>query len=487
MKVYFYFSVHEPLFLRVAEELQRHHGVRDVGGFVYGLDQARWLAENGFRPYRLDVYSEWLDPLGDWKVNPAYLEEAERKYGHPTLASMMYTDRHLLKRPAEEIPAILELTARRAEKVFQSDPPDALVMESVSCLADYMLWAVARHHGVRVLLVDAGRIPGRALVYDNPQQRWSSVEDTFEKMRRRDLQPEERSAAEEFVAQFRQRRPRLFRMGPQFLPSLSHEDLRRFARWWRRWMQDPRNITLRSPVAMTKDRALRVVRYRAARFFRLFEEPVAGEAYVLFPLQLQPESTTSVCAPMYMDQVGLVEDLARCMPAGWKLYVKEHFASIGRRPLMDYRRMSRLWNVRLIRPDCDGLALVQDARAVATVSSTMGWEAAMIGKAVVTFGEAFYNALPSVFRAGSLPKADLPFLFRRIKEGYQPDEEILLKFVAAILRETTETRIIWDNPWTRYGVLDDENVRNIAELLARQLFGTQGAPILMPLGANNPR
>ncbi len=132
-----------------------------------------------------------------------------------------------------------------------------------------------------------------------------------------------------------------------------------------------------------------VRRFRSDRF----DEPRDGEPYIYFPLHLSPEASTMVLAPAFADQVAVIDRLAESIPLSHKLYVKEHPTMIGRRPEGYYDRIRRHTNVRLINPLSDSMTLSRRADLVAVITGTVGWEALLMGRSVLMFGESFFSHL----------------------------------------------------------------------------------------------
>jgi hypothetical protein len=158
-----------------------------------------------------------------------------------------------------------------------------------------------------------------------------------------------------------------------------------------------------------------VRRFRAERF----DEPCNGEDFVYFPLHLSPEASTMVLAPDFVDQLAVIDRLAMRIPLSHKLYVKEHPTMIGRRPAGYYERIRRHPNVRLINPLSDSMALTRRADLVAVITGTVGWEAILMGRQVLMFGESFFSHLGFCHRAGEM--ADLgPLMKEIIFNGKQP-------------------------------------------------------------------
>lgn len=124
--------------------------------------------------------------------------------------------------------------------------------------------------------------------------------------------------------------------------------------------------------------------------------PVQGERFVLFPLHRQPEASIDVLGDFYSDQLGLLRQISRALPATHSLYVKEHLSAIGDRGLAFYREVAQLPNTRLVSPYSDGFALALRADLVVSVSGTMAYEAGLLGRPAITMAPMFFNGLESV-------------------------------------------------------------------------------------------
>jgi len=117
--------------------------------------------------------------------------------------------------------------------------------------------------------------------------------------------------------------------------------------------------------------------------------------YAFFPLHTEPEVTLLVYSKEYMNQIEVARNVAYNLPVGMTLVVKEHPASVGKRPLGYYRKLLQILNVRLADPLTDSRPLVANAKIVTTISGSIGLEAVMLGKPVITFGGTPYEILPS--------------------------------------------------------------------------------------------
>lgn len=122
-----------------------------------------------------------------------------------------------------------------------------------------------------------------------------------------------------------------------------------------------------------------------------------GNRFVYFPLHQEPESALQELSPEYFYQLSAIAAIARDLPAGVRLAVKETFGAIGRRPRDFYRQIAEFKNVVLLETLELGLDCVRQADAVVTICGTAGFEGAVLGKSVIAFGHHNnYNFLPHI-------------------------------------------------------------------------------------------
>ena len=107
--------------------------------------------------------------------------------------------------------------------------------------------------------------------------------------------------------------------------------------------------------------------------------------YVFFPISAEPELTLSFWSPEYFEQLSTIQQLAKELPIGVYLAVKEHMISIGNRPAEFYETIANMPNVIMVDPLERGLDIGSTAKAVAVIASTAGTEAALQGIPTLVF------------------------------------------------------------------------------------------------------
>ena len=117
--------------------------------------------------------------------------------------------------------------------------------------------------------------------------------------------------------------------------------------------------------------------------------------FVYFPLQYQPEMTTSTLGGDFSDQLLAIEHLSNILPDDIWIYVKENPKQTGAmRGLQFFDRLDRIPNLKFLPSYANTFELIDKSEFVATVTGTVGWEAICKGKNVLVFGMPWYRGLP---------------------------------------------------------------------------------------------
>ena len=119
--------------------------------------------------------------------------------------------------------------------------------------------------------------------------------------------------------------------------------------------------------------------------------------FVYFPLQFQPELTTSTLGGYYSDQLLAIEHLSSILPEDCWIYVKENPKQTGamRGPHF-FERLGRIPNLEFLPSYANTHELTKKSQFVATITGTVGWEAICKGKNALVFGMPWYRNLQGV-------------------------------------------------------------------------------------------
>jgi capsule polysaccharide modification protein KpsS len=197
--------------------------------------------------------------------------------------------------------------------------------------------------------------------------------------------------------------------------------------------------------------------YRRKMIRRLLKPPAPGDKYFLFPLHFMDDAQVTFREPL-LDQLKLIENIARALPEGYYLYVKPHPHYLGEDISHGgLKRLSRLANVKIVEPGTPPIGLMKGSAGLITINSTTGFEAIINGVPVITLGHDFYctDGLCYVNRdLNDLPETLLDVINGRDR----PDYGRAKKFVKAVYANT-----VWYDGTTYdfgyFGISDEEGER----------------------------
>ncbi len=136
--------------------------------------------------------------------------------------------------------------------------------------------------------------------------------------------------------------------------------------------------------------------------------------YIYFAMHLQPERTSTPEAELFEDHLLAIDILAKSLPSGWKLYIKENPRQYNKinllkgrhqRDISDYQDYLKLPNVHLISQKIPSKDVLKNAQVVSTLSGSVGWEALKAGRPCIIFANAWYSACESIHRIENVDEA----------------------------------------------------------------------------------
>jgi len=161
-----------------------------------------------------------------------------------------------------------------------------------------------------------------------------------------------------------------------------------------------------------------------------------GQRVVYYPLHVPADVALTLRAPHYLDQLSLVDYLARIVPASHRLVIKEHPAQVG---ALDARRLRDLLvrhdNLALLPPTVNNYDALAACDLVVSINSKSGAEALILGRPVLVLGDAFYGDSGLVTQVRNA--ADLPAALRdALDKPLAPAKDDVERFFSRVWRAT---------------------------------------------------
>jgi hypothetical protein len=398
---------------RVGEELERR-GHETVHVSV-SREAARLLHERGLEARCL------MDSLDEPASYPDEVERIERTYPIPHIRDVYYADR-IVDGQSEEWAVQRTVQHFRAlERLADEFRPDVLVPEVGNETMRVVAHLVGLQRGIPVLFLLYTIFPDPLrLSVDTLHAPIVAPEEV------RELSAEEREELERFRAGFTERaKPiRDYRRSP-----VEWRRAKLFAEHLRRKHGEDRDNEYLRPWRLLWSNAAERARGKAALPF--YDGLDSARPYVYFPLHVTDDYKIRKVIPHTEDQASLVEQVADALPPGYDLVLKEHPMSVGRNSLRLLRRLRTRPNVRLVKPTTSSHDLIRGAEAVAVISSTVGLEALLYAKPVLTLGQPFYSGYGVTLDVDSFReiRTKVPEVLR-----FKPDPETIARFLHAAMR-----------------------------------------------------
>ncbi|UJQ96062.1 capsular polysaccharide export protein, LipB/KpsS family [Mariluticola halotolerans] len=457
---------------RIARSLKADKIISDAHALVVGRNFWQELDS-----HEEQVFSQrWLlqDALEnlpeDAPVNWERLAELEETYRLPSLNRFVWADRNWIKSDYAASCRRLIAAFDFYEGLYATSKPDFILTSAYASMPHLVGHYVARRMGIPIMRlvntrIDDLHVPGYSALDDID---W--LEDAM--TNQGEPAPELIAKIDDYLTRFRTAPER-----PSYEVTLSKiadfdwGQARRIFRYsYRYWISKvyAKDHTKLNPFVKAWRELKPKINRQYMKRWRGWATFSPDVKYVYFPLHLQPEGSTMTLAPFYLNQISVVENISKSLPANMKLVVKEHPQMLGRRPKSYYESIKQIFNVELIEPFTNNFSVIKNADLVFTITGTAGWEALVLKKPVITLGATIYNQCPLTIQAGDVAPTGWADIIRHALNDYQHDETELRRYIGAIMTRAVNCRFI-EPMLDPDSILSDKNVNTIRDAIVAEL------------------
>ena len=304
---------------------------------------------------------------------------------------------------------ILEQECKLFEKILDEVQPDFLITAQTTLHHNHLFYEICKARGIKVLMIRSSFFVGKYIIssefdsIDNTQINgkfhFNSLVDMQNYLKKYDSTNKVKLELENLLAS----KTDYLKAILKFLIS-SNTNVKTHYTYYGR-----------SKFAVLKGTIFSIIKKRFRESFinkNLIRDIKNKKSLIYFPLQIEPERSLLIQAPNYTNQIEVITNIVKSLPAGYELYVKEHPANVFRqwRSVDDYKKIMKLPNVKLIHPSVKSEDLIIKSSLVITISSTSGLEAAFHNKPSIIFADLDYSILPSVHKIKAID--ELPYAIK---------------------------------------------------------------------------
>lgn len=428
------------------------------------------------------------------KLDLDFLNKFEKEYGIPNLWPYIMLDRVVMsnqlvreypydKSPYshEEMLQIIQVKAKAIIKFLDQEKPNFILFSVIGAIGTMLLFQIAKKRGIKTIVIYPAYIKNICLLSEE-YNNFSSVEKTIQNyIEKNDIPKKFYGQAQTFLNNFRAEphphwdmslpKKQPLNRSKQFkflLPKNFFNNLTTLAKkiYDHYTKKDRFDYDYIGPWNYLRDSFRRKIRNLIGAN-DLYDQFDPHENFAFYPLHYEPEIAISLFAPFFTDQIQLIKLIARSLPVGHKLYVKEHPAMVVYRPRSYYKELKKIPNIKLINPTVTSFEIMPYAKLVTTITGTAGWEATLLKKPVITFGDVFYNQLSFVKNCRT--PEQLPYLIKAQIENFQYSEDELVRLISALFEESANVNFqyLWEQETDTQKRKDGLNP--LADLLAKKL------------------
>ena len=396
--------------------------------------------------------------FGDSVAANTYLHYLPTKYRCFDFGTVLAAEKHVPRHFPNGITDIANMI-RGVDDFFAANKPGIIIGDFPASALDMAAYQIAKSRGIPTIFINGFRSGDRLLFCYEPEKGLKEyISYLYYKYNTNGLKESTRRQAEGYLKDFRAKNSK---------PSCYNLTLfegRKVSYYVpiRKWVSFASDLVRnQAAVALRVNTSINYLRFKR-EWEKLFVPLDEKDRIIFFPLHFQPEASTYVRSPYYKDQYAVIQNLCLCIPAGYTLYVKEHARHILKKtPSFLKKYLAEFPNLKFLDLSTDSHEMIKRSKLVVVLAGTAGWEAFLYGVPVLQFGTAFYREFKGVYRFEGYHT--LRDQIKKILDKHQPDEEEMIRAIAAVLDGTFPG----DLPSRDPSVLEEDKMNRFADTIIR--------------------
>ena len=350
------------------------------------------------------------------KIDLDYLQKFEKKYSIDLWQlgfneRIFYQHNDFYKFSQNEILSILEKECKLYESILDEIKPDVLIIYETALHQEHLFYELCRKRGIKILMLNRSRIAYKCIISEEQHKldcmpKLSNIESkgrNFEELRNF-LTQDNSKQLKNYQKDFGGNKGTKLKAAFEYFIKSNNSNIKTHFSYYGR---NKLKVLIKYSYLILKTTIRKSFIDKNLEY-----EIYPNEKFILFALHQEPESSLLIGAPFYTNQLEIVRQIAKSLPIGFKLYVKEHFSQELRewREISYYKEILEIPNVRLYHPISNTKELIKKSSLVISISGTSGLEAAFFQKPSIVMTNLGYTILPSVQKLDSIE--NLPDLIK---------------------------------------------------------------------------
>ena len=294
-----------------------------------------------------------------------------------------------------EVLSIIEQECRLYEQIIDDVKPDFLVI-TTNLHQNYIFYKICEAKGVHILFLTTPRLSGRCMISNdadtlppNLDSKPLKHELSFIELENYQKKNSKFKDTKSFLSGFSDSKYYLLKAAFEFLFLSDNSNEKTHFTYYGR---------TKFRVLINSINDVIKTRFRKKFIDKFFLKNIPDLNFIFYPLHLEPEQTLLINAPFFTNQLEIIRNIAKSLPLGYKLLVKEQAAMVTRnwRKISWYKQLMQIPNVILIHPSLPPDELLKKCSLVITINGSAGFDAAFYGKPSIVFRDVLYSKLSCV-------------------------------------------------------------------------------------------
>ena len=404
-KLIFWFNDHFPL-LGLPKILQEKYNF-DIYAILDVADkQKKFFQEQKLIKFsKIWYFHDYISKTTE-KPDTEYLKLIEKKY-KIDLGLLASNDRffnkfnEFYKFSPDEILLILEQECKLFEKILDELKPDFIIMTITNVHHDHLFYKICQARGVKILILWQSNLRGRYIISSridlidhaeyNEKHNFGSFSEILNYIKKYDTA----ASITAHTKTFQNSKIKYLQSALKYLFSDNSNVKTHFTYYGR------------TKFAVLRITLINEIKKKYREYFinkNLIRNIENKKPFIYFSLHPEPERSTLIAAPLFTNQIEVITNIAKSLPNGYNLYVKEHPLQSLRewRSISYYKQIMSLPNVTLIHPSVKSDDIIKRSSLVVSINSTSALEAGFYNKSSITMAKQEFSYLPFVHQIKTL-------------------------------------------------------------------------------------
>ena len=302
---------------------------------------------------------------------------------------------------SDEILLILEQECKLFEKILDEVKPDFLIMGKTTLHHNHLFYKICKARGVKILMLRQSYLRGRQIIasgfhsFDHAKY---DEKHNFDSLSEIQNYVKKYDAGEQLVSHnqnFQNSKLKYLQSALKYLFSDNSNVKTHFTYYGR------------TKFAVLRITLINEIKKKCREYFinkNLIRNIENKKLFIYFSLQTEPERSLLISAPLFTNQIEVIANIAKSLPNGYSLYVKEHPLMLlrGWHSISYYKQIMSLPNVTLIHPSTKSDYIIKRSSLVVSISGTSALEAGFYNKPSITLSDQDFSHLPFVYKIKTL-------------------------------------------------------------------------------------